>query len=76
MDIEGLLASGRLRVEVSDTAELSPGRFITGVCEQVERHEASVVVIDSLNGIPRGLLTRERKRALPSPKRYRRASKG
>jgi circadian clock protein KaiC len=37
-------------VEQVDPAELSPGEFVARVRESVERHDARIVVIDSLNG--------------------------
>ena len=50
MPARRLIESGRLRIDVVDPAELSPGHFIARVRHQVEREGASVVVIDSLNG--------------------------
>src|SRR6185436_18917691 len=46
-----LVASGMLKIEVADPAELSPGHFISRVREQVEQGGVSMVVIDSLNGL-------------------------
>ena len=42
--------SGEVRVQQVDPAELSPGEFAHLVREAVERDQARVVVIDSLNG--------------------------
>ena len=50
MDPAPHLASGKLTMEQIDPAELSPGEFIQHVREAVERDNAKVVVIDSLNG--------------------------
>ena len=44
------LASGKLRVQQVDPAEMSPGEFVHLVRRDVERYDARVVVIDSLNG--------------------------
>jgi circadian clock protein KaiC len=41
---------GRLLLEQVDAAELSPGEFAHRVRDQVERDDARLVVIDSLNG--------------------------
>jgi circadian clock protein KaiC len=41
---------GRLTIEQVDPAELSPGEFVTRVRASVTERNASVVVIDSLNG--------------------------
>ena len=43
-------ASGRVILHKIEPAELSPGEFIAMVRDHVERMNASVVVIDSLNG--------------------------
>jgi len=45
------IATGRLRVQQVDPAELSPGEFIHRVRADVEERQARVVVIDSLNGL-------------------------
>ena len=44
------LKGGQVRVQQVDPAELSPGEFAYMVRQSVERDEARVVVIDSLNG--------------------------
>ena len=49
--VEPLVKSGLLKIEVKDPAELSPGHFISRVREEVEDGGASMVVIDSLNGL-------------------------
>jgi circadian clock protein KaiC len=41
---------GTIQVQAIDPAELSPGEFIQGIRDAVEKNEAKVVVIDSLNG--------------------------
>jgi circadian clock protein KaiC len=46
---EGMKA-GQVQVQQIDPAELSPGEFACLVREAVEKHKATVVVIDSLNG--------------------------
>jgi len=46
---EGLEA-GQVKVQQVDPAELSPGEFVGLVRESVEKNNARVVVIDSLNG--------------------------
>jgi circadian clock protein KaiC len=50
LDIEGPIASGHLRVQQIDPAEMSPGEFASLVRCAVEQEKARVVVIDSLNG--------------------------
>ncbi len=49
MDLQRHLASGALTLQQVDPAELAPGEFACRVREAVERHHASVVVMDSLN---------------------------
>ena len=49
-DIEHCIATGDVQVRPVDPAELSPGEFIQGIRDAVERDDARVVVIDSLNG--------------------------
>ena len=44
------LAAGQVKVQQVDPAELSPGEFVGLVRECVEKNNARVVVIDSLNG--------------------------
>lgn len=44
------LESGRLRMQPVDPAEMAPGQFAHTVVNAVEKHEAALVVIDSLNG--------------------------
>ena len=44
------IAAGRLEIRQIDPAELSPGEFASLVRDSVERKQAKVVVIDSLNG--------------------------
>jgi circadian clock protein KaiC len=50
MDLEPLMAAGRLEVHKVDPAELSPGEFSHLVRKAVRPGETSVVVVDSLNG--------------------------
>src|SRR5690242_20095050 len=50
LPLEKYLESGLIRVQQIDPAELSPGEFAAGVRLSVERDNASVIVIDSLNG--------------------------
>jgi circadian clock protein KaiC len=42
--------SGALTIQPVDPAELSPGQFAHAVADAVTKHEAALVVIDSLNG--------------------------
>jgi circadian clock protein KaiC len=44
------VTSGRLAIQQIDPAEMSPGEFVAIVREAVEKQNARVVVIDSLNG--------------------------
>jgi circadian clock protein KaiC len=50
MGLEEQVESGRLRVQQVDPVELAPGEFTDAIRRAVERDEARVVVIDSLNG--------------------------
>lgn len=50
LDVEPAVASGHLKLQQIDPAELSPGEFASVVRSSVERDKARVVVIDSLNG--------------------------
>jgi circadian clock protein KaiC len=50
LDIDEAIASGKLRVQQIDPAEMSPGEFASLVRGAVEKEKARVVVIDSLNG--------------------------
>ena len=43
--------AGRIRLQQVDPAQLSPGEFIQGIRRGVERDDARLVVIDSLNGL-------------------------
>ena len=42
--------AGLVSVTPIDPAELSPGQFVHAIRSAVEKHQASIVVIDSLNG--------------------------
>lgn len=50
MPVDDLVASGTLRLQQIDPAEMSPGEFGFLVRGAVERDRAHVIVIDSLNG--------------------------
>ncbi|MFT8243833.1 ATPase domain-containing protein [Roseomonas sp. BN140053] len=50
LDLAGPMASGRLRLESVDAAELSPGEFAHRVRDEVELRGVDTVVVDSLNG--------------------------
>lgn len=50
IDIEPPMAKGLLRVRQIDPAEMSPGELVAQVRADVEKENARVVVIDSLNG--------------------------
>ena len=50
MDLGPFIDSGRIRVRQVDPAELSPGEFVYEIRQAVEEHDATMVVIDSLNG--------------------------
>ena len=49
-DLRGLAEAGKCSIEQVDPGSLSPGEFIQRVRRQVEKFDARVVVIDSLNG--------------------------
>jgi circadian clock protein KaiC len=51
MAIEPFMESGKLTVEQVNPAEMSPGEFTHMVCETVDKNDAKIVVIDSLNGL-------------------------
>jgi circadian clock protein KaiC len=50
MDLKKYIDAGRVTVQQVDPAELSPGEFAHCLQRAVEQQNASVVVIDSLNG--------------------------
>ena len=50
LPLDQATASGKLRFQQIDPAELSPGEFAANVCTSVEDDGARVIVIDSLNG--------------------------
>lgn len=50
MDVPKHLNSGRIKIEHLDPAEMSPGEFINSVRAAVDKDNARVIVIDSLNG--------------------------
>lgn len=50
IDLRGPVERGDVTVQAVDPAEMAPGQFAAAIREAVERHNASVVVIDSLNG--------------------------
>ena len=51
MALEPFVRGGKVIVEQINPAEMSPGEFTQMVCRSVERQQARVVVIDSLNGL-------------------------
>ena len=50
MDLQPLMDAGRLKIQQTDAAELSPGEFTANVRTCVECEGILTVVIDSLNG--------------------------
>jgi circadian clock protein KaiC len=50
IDLRRHVESGQVTVQQIDPAELSPGQFSHAIRDAVDRRQASVVVIDSLNG--------------------------
>lgn len=50
LDLPSYLRAGRLSIRQVDPGELSPGEFVHCVRQEVEGQEATVVMIDSLNG--------------------------
>jgi circadian clock protein KaiC len=50
LDVEARIGDGMVDVQTIDPAELSPGEFIQRIRSAVERDDARVIVIDSLNG--------------------------
>src|SRR3546814_3562541 len=59
--LDEALASGKLRIQQIDPAELSPGEFAANVRASVEQDGARVVVIDSLNGYLSAMPDEDRK---------------
>ena len=50
LDFEGHIASGKLRVQQVDPAEIGPGELASHIIQAVENEGVRVVVLDSLNG--------------------------
>lgn len=50
LDLEPLVDSGNLSISQIDPAERTPGEFASDVRDEIEKRNASVVVIDSLTG--------------------------
>jgi circadian clock protein KaiC len=50
MEVGSVIASGNIAVQQINPAEMSPGEFTALVCRGVTEQNATVVVIDSLNG--------------------------
>ncbi|MBC7818099.1 MAG: AAA family ATPase [Planctomycetaceae bacterium] len=50
IDLKKHVDAGRVSIQPIDPAELSPGEFVAAIRTAVEKHKASIVVIDSLNG--------------------------
>jgi circadian clock protein KaiC len=50
LPLEQAIASGKLRLQQIDPAELSPGEFAANVRRSVEVDDARIIIIDSLNG--------------------------
>ncbi|MDB5706799.1 MAG: circadian clock protein KaiC [Sphingomonas bacterium] len=50
IDLQAMVESGLLTLEQVDAAELTPGEFSERVRHCVEKHDARIVVIDSVNG--------------------------
>ncbi len=49
-DLRGYVDSGMVKITQLDPAEVSPGQFVGKVREAVEDDQATIVIIDSLNG--------------------------
>jgi circadian clock protein KaiC len=50
IDLASHVGAGRVTLQQVDPAELSPGEFAHAIGQAVDRHRATIVVIDSLNG--------------------------
>ncbi len=50
ISLDKVVEDGSVTIRQIDPAELSPGEFVHAIRHAVEEHEASVIVIDSLNG--------------------------
>jgi circadian clock protein KaiC len=50
MEVSGMIADGRLRLEQVEPTERSPGEFAHDVMRSIEEDDVKLVVIDSING--------------------------
>jgi circadian clock protein KaiC len=50
MDLEPHVHAGRVHIRQVDPVDLSPGQFAESIRDEAEKHHATVVMIDSLNG--------------------------
>lgn len=50
MNLKSQIDSGRILVQQVDPAEMAPGEFVSLVRKAVEKRQARIVIIDSLNG--------------------------
>lgn len=50
IDLRGALTTGNLTIQQIDPAEMPPGQFAHAVRSAVEEQNASIIVVDSLNG--------------------------
>jgi circadian clock protein KaiC len=50
LELKEFLASNLITIQQVDPAELSPGEFVATVREAVTKEQASLIIIDSLNG--------------------------
>lgn len=50
IDLRGALDAGKVTIQQIDPAEMTPGEFTSQVCAAVEKGQAKLIVIDSLNG--------------------------
>ncbi|NOT24961.1 MAG: AAA family ATPase [Acidobacteria bacterium] len=50
IDLHRHIAAGQVTIQQIDPAELTPGQFVHNIRRAVEQDQASIVVIDSLNG--------------------------
>ena len=55
MPVDAEIENNRLSLEQMDAAEMSPGEFVWKIRHEVEKNNARVIVIDSLNGFLRSM---------------------
>jgi circadian clock protein KaiC len=60
LSLDQHLASGRIQLRQFDPAELSPGEFVAQIRDAVEKHDARIVAIDTINGLVNAMAGEQR----------------